>query len=160
MKESIGSTASLNIALTFIAIVFAFLAASLSYYKAFKVNNIITSAIEKYEGFNTLAINEINLKLDNIGYQKYSTNCNSTKNFNGQTYTLVENAVNGICVYIHNDSNSKSYEYGVVSYMTINLPVISDFVKIPVNTVTSEIYGCFGDNADYGNTQIGTTNCQ
>ena len=59
MKESIGGTASLNIALAFISIVFAFLAAALSYYKAFKVNNIISNAIEKYEGFNELSINEM-----------------------------------------------------------------------------------------------------
>lgn len=153
MKESIGGTASLNIALAFIAIVFAFLAATLSYYKAFKVNNIITNAIEKYEGVNDLSINEINLKLNSIGYQRYDSNCSKTKKIHGTTYTRIDNDnLNGLCVYFHNSKTKKNYEYAVVTYMTINLPIVSEFVKIPINSVTKEIYGCYGINEKYGYT--------
>ncbi len=145
MKESIGSTASLNIIFAFIAIVFAFLAATLSYYKAFKVNNIITNSIEKYEGLNNLSISEINGKLTSIGYQRYSTNCAETRSFNGKTFKRIDNNnISGVCIYLYNDSTTKYYEYGIVTYMTINLPIISDLVKIPINTVTNEIYGCYG----------------
>lgn len=151
MKESIGGTASLNIALAFISIVFAFLAAALSYYKAFKVNNIITNSIEKYEGYNSLSIKEINEKLSSIGYQKYNVDCSENKIFNGKEYSLItdDNLVNssvvsGICVYFSGVTDD-SYQYGVTTYMTINLPIVSEFIKIPINTVTSETYKCFGE---------------
>ena len=149
MKESIGGTASLNIALTFIAIVFAFLAASLSYYKAFKVNNIITNSIEKYEGFNDLSINEINIQLNSIGYQRYSSNCSNTRNFKGNKFNLVNDNIDGVCIYFYNDDSSKMYQYGITTYMTINLPIVSEFIKIPINTVTNMIYGCYGNNDSY-----------
>lgn len=150
MKESIGSTASLNIALTFIAIVFAFLAATLSYYKAFKVNNIITNSIEKYEGFNNLSRDDINLKLNSIGYQRYDVNCPDTKNFKGLEFMLVNDNIDGVCIFFHNDEVNKTYEYGITTYMTINLPIVSEFIKIPINTVSDQIYGCYGNNSKYG----------
>lgn len=156
MKESIGSTASLNIALAFIAIVFAFLAATLSYYKAFKVNNIISNAIEKYEGFNELSINEINEKLSSIGYERFS-NCPQTKQFDDKDYNLVTtNNVDGICIYFYNDAERHVYQYGIVTYMTINLPIVSEFINIPVNTISEEIYGCYGINDKYGETPCGS----
>lgn len=33
--------------------------------------------------------------------------------------------------------------------MTINLPIVSEFIKIPINTVSNEIYGCYGLNDKY-----------
>lgn len=157
MKESIGGTASLNIALAFISIVFAFLAATLSYYKAFKVNNIINNAIEKYEGYNDLAVKEINERLNSIGYQRFDTECKSTIRLNekddNSVYNPVTNInsidVDGICVYMRNNVKKKSYQYLVVSYMTINVPIVSEFIKIPVKTVTNEIYGCYGNNEEF-----------
>lgn len=149
MKESIGSTASFNIVIAFIAIVFAFLAASLSYYKAYKVNNVITNSILKYEGFNDLSKSEINAKLAGIGYQRYGTNCGDTKSFNGVDFSKVDDG-DGFCIYFNNNSTSHSYQYGIVTYMTINIPIIGEFLKIPVNTVSKEIYGCYGNNSSYG----------
>ena len=146
MKESIGSTASLNIVFVFIAIIFAFLAASLSYYKAFKVNNIISNSILKYEGYNNLSINEIDTRLNSIGYQRYDVNCGDFKNFNGQEFTSINNGQDGICVYMN--VNGKYYQYGITTYMTINLPVVGELIKIPINTTSNEIYGCFGNNGD------------
>lgn len=160
MKESIGSTASLNIVFVFIAIIFAFLAASLSYYKAFKVNNIISNSILKYEGYNNLSINEINTRLNSIGYQRYDANCGDTKNFNGQEFTSINNGQDGICVYMN--VNGKYYQYGITTYMTINLPVIGELIKIPINTTSNEIYGCFGNNGSTTvnlNNQEFTINC-
>ena len=149
MKESIGSTASLNIVLTFIAIVFAFLAASLSYYKAFKINNIVKNSIEKFEGYNELAISEINNRLTSLGYQRINVNCDKNEKFGGQEYELKESG-NGLCIYFYNDSSTKSYKYGVVSYMSINMPFVGQFLKIPIKTTTDYIYGCYGSNITYG----------
>ena len=149
MKESIGSTASLNIVLAFIAIVFAFLAAALSYYKAFKINNSITNAIEKYEGYNALTQNEIEQKLISFGYQNYGSNCPNTKTFNKKIFGLIEDSVgSGYCVYEYNSPDGEYSEYGITTYMTINLPIISDFIKIPINTVSNQIFRCYGGECD------------
>ena len=158
MKESIGSTASLNIIITFIAIVFAFLAATLSYYKAYKVNNIIVNSIEKFEGLNSLSVNEINTKLDSLGYQRYNFECSESISHGNLTYKLVStdtNNINGVCIYEHRyygDGSSVSPElynhdqYLAITYMTINLPVIQDFIKIPIKTSTDTIFRCYGGN--------------
>ena len=78
MKESVGYTVTLNIMIVFIAIIVAFLCAALIYFKSNKVSNIITTAIEKYEGYNVTAINEINMNLTSIGYNKKQINCAAT----------------------------------------------------------------------------------
>ena len=150
MKESIGGTAALNIALTFIAIVFAFLAATLSYYKAYKVNNIIINSLEKFEGHNSLAFAEINNKLDSIGYQRFSNaNCKSILKFGDYDYQPVSHDNDGFCVYMRYNNKKKTYQYVAVSYMTINLPILSDIVRIPVKAVTKELYGCYGSNSSF-----------
>ena len=63
MKESVGYTATLNIVIVFIVIIFAIFAMALSYYKAYKVSNKIIESIEKNEGYNYLAEAEIKTKL-------------------------------------------------------------------------------------------------
>ena len=142
MKESIGSTAVLNIMITFIVIVFAILSASLSYYKAYKVNNNLVNSIEKYEGYNSISKKEINIKLNGIGYQRVSINCNSKKNgmdlINGDTFKS-----DGYCMYKSNETGC--YErYGVVTYITFNVPVVNNLLKIPVFSKSNRIYTRYG----------------
>lgn len=60
MRESIGTVSLLNFVIFYILLVFAFLAGTLSYYKAYRINNAIVTSIEKYEGFNQLSYDEIN----------------------------------------------------------------------------------------------------
>ena len=70
MKQGIGEIATLNIIIIFIVIVFGLLSATISYYKAFKVNTRILDIIEKYEGYNEFSRSEIERSLDTIGYVK------------------------------------------------------------------------------------------
>ena len=78
MKESIGYTVTLNIMIIFIVIIIAFLSAALVYFKSNKVSNVITETIEKYEGYNDVAINEITRKLSSLGYNRKKINCRRT----------------------------------------------------------------------------------
>ena len=59
MKQSISTSFMLNIVIIFIILVFAFLAGTLSYTKAFRVNSKIVNELEKYEGYNDLSKREI-----------------------------------------------------------------------------------------------------
>ena len=63
MKESIGLTFTINIMIVFIVVSFVFVAGILSYTKAFKAGSLIIKSLEKYEGYNELAFDQINRNL-------------------------------------------------------------------------------------------------
>ena len=148
MKESVGYTVTLNIAIMFIIIVFAFLAAALIYYKSNKVNNVIINSLEKYEGFNDLAINEINNSMTTLGYNRHSINCGNNISDGGNTCTLVgdgDSKDNGYCVYVCVEENKDYYYFRVKSYMMINVPIINEILNIPIFSNSNRLYD-FGDN--------------
>lgn len=68
MKESISYTFLLNIIILFLFVCVAVIMGILSYYRAYRANAIISETIEKYEGYNCLAKDEIARKLPGIGY--------------------------------------------------------------------------------------------
>ena len=91
MKESISYSFLLNIIILFITVCAAIIMGIFSYYKAFRANSIITETIEKYEGYNCIAKEEIARKLGGIGYNTpFNVKC---KNSDGNCET--DNAENG-----------------------------------------------------------------
>ena len=151
MKSPIGHTFIYNIIILFLVIVFAFLAGSMSYYKAFKVNNRIVSALEKYEGYNDLAYDEINRFLGSIGYYVGNSNhCSSPHR--GMTSVARGNEMFRYCIYIGTEHGNdrtttdspntqcrKYYQFGVVTEMSIDLPLINR-IRLPIFTRTNRIY--------------------
>lgn len=148
MKESVGYTVTLNIAIIFIVIVFAFLSAVLIYYKSNKVNNVIIDSIEKYEGFNSLAINEINTKMSSLGYNMRSINCSATTSDGNRECNIVnkESSKKGYCVYECIDGDY--YYYRVKSRMIINIPIVNELLSIPVFSNTNRLYDFSKLNGD------------
>ncbi len=143
MRESITHTFVYNMIILFIVIVFGILAAAVSYYKAFKVNNRIISSLEKYEGYNTLAQEEIGNTLETIGY---TVDQNSTCPTRGDVAAMSNGALPyPICVYYYPDDTSTDedngtyYNYSVVSYIYVDIPIIDRF-RIPVHTKAERIY--------------------
>lgn len=93
MRESIGTSFTLNFIVLFIFLVFAFLAGTLSYYKAYRVNNYIINAIEKYEGYNDYSKAEIKKGLTTIGYDgNVVIDCADTRKNSSATYLSEVNA--------------------------------------------------------------------
>lgn len=143
MKESVGYTVTLNIVIIFIVIVFAFISFALIYYKANKVNKVITNSIEKYEGYNALSEKEINEKLNSIGYSRKANTCKEKVS----DCSLVENSDNvengrgtsGYCVYYCIDDGGY-YHYKVRTNMNLNIPIINDIVNVPVYSSTILLY--------------------
>lgn len=166
MKESIGYTVTLNIMIVFITIVVAFLCAALIYFKSNKVSNIITTAIEKYEGYDASAINEISRNLSSIGYGSKSIEDDCIKKnpiYDGTAKTTVcyllpydyENAQGqlGYCVYACYEEynwkdgitfegyyNGDYYFYKIRTNMMINVPIINDLMNIPIYSNTNRLY--------------------
>lgn len=139
MKESLGSTFMYNIIAIFIVMVFAILAGTMSYFKAFKVNSRIVGIIEKYEGYNDLAKEEIRLALSNMGYQRIKgEKCRQRDN--AKLYEPGEKDFT-YCIYLYCDENDEyQYKYGVTTYLTIDFPIISGILKLPIYTETNYIH--------------------
>ena len=137
MNESVGYTVTINIIITFIIIVFAFISNVLIYYKSNRVGNLITDSIEKYSGFNELARNEIDIKLEGIGYNKININCG---NISGCTVIDAELTKNkGYCVY-ECEAKEKYYFYKIKTNMMINIPIINELLNASVFSSTGNLY--------------------
>lgn len=139
MKQSIGTSFMLNFIIVFIVVTFAFLTATISYMKAFKVNNAIANSIEKFEGYNSLAKEEIDKKLGTLGYSTSKSNCKARKK-DGTTYQPLQNSGNyDYCVYYYGVDSSNYQKYGIVTYLKLDLPII-DEIKIKVYSETEKMY--------------------
>lgn len=145
MSGSVGHTFIYNLIIIFVVIIFGFLAGTMSYYKAFKINNRIVSAIEKFEGYNSKEPNmgskqEIDRILSNFGYSTETVYCRPK--YKGM-YLVQLSQNNGYkyCIYIDNETpkSGEYYKYGVLTYMNINLPFIKK-LNLPVFTKTNRIY--------------------
>ena len=162
MREGIGATVLYNMIIIFIFIVFTLLLSSLTYYKAFRVNNMILYSIDKFEGYNNKAIEDINRQLSAIGYAKNTDNsiCPQRDNMNALKNEGNDNYY--YCVYyysndtggndrgVRNDDNQPLYyNYSVVTYIYVDLPLINKF-KIPVHTKGERIYNFSDEQAQEG----------
>lgn len=159
MRESIGTSFMLNFIVIFLVFVFAFLAATLSYYRAYRVNNAIIHSIEKFEGYNAKSKKEIIDKLNTLGYEIHEIECSETfksksVNFGDSAGKLLSENADGYCVYLYfndqaapsaADASKKSttdiyYTIGVATYMRIEFPVIGALIKLPIFSKTYNIY--------------------
>lgn len=163
MKESIGYTVTLNIMIVFITIIVAFLCAALIYFKSNKASNVVTMAIEKYEGYNISSISEINRNLNSLGYNSVGITCDPTIEADGAkkvssidninnvdedglcrlTSNLSGQGSNGYCVYLCME-NVDYYYYKIKTNMMVNIPIIHDLLNIPVYSNTNRLYNFDG----------------
>lgn len=153
MSGPIGHTFMYNLIIIFIVIVFGLLAGTLSYYKAFKINNRIVTSIEKFEGYNKLSQPEIETILTAFGYRAGSPNCPlEYKGMHLITFTDEEHREkHNYCIYADQTSapaDNTFFQYGVLTYMNIDLPFIKE-IDIKVFTKTNRIYSFNGTKPDY-----------
>ena len=143
MRESIGYTATLNIAIIFITVIFAFIFVTLNYYRAYKVNNAIINEIEKYEGYNDLAKDSIKRKLYAYGYANTKMSCRRYTNGTNEmcSPTSKSSGDDGYCVYECTSTTSDGYiYYRVATNIFMNIPLIRNFINIPIYGSTNEMY--------------------
>ena len=148
MKESVGYTVSLNIVITFLVIIFAFLSAALIYFKSNKVSNVITDTIQKYEGYNTYAQSEINSKISSLGYNRKSVNCDKYYNRIGEKEKLkcgeesLSTGEDGYCVFVCKEMYDGEcyYYYKISTNMMINVPIVNNMLDVPIFSNTNRLY--------------------
>ena len=106
MREGLGETFTYNMIIIFIVIVFGLLAATISYYKAFKVNNRILDSIEKYEGYNDAAKKDIENTLKTIGYTVNTEHATCPQRSGAQLLKQNDNYL--YCVYYYDNDTSSN----------------------------------------------------
>ena len=146
MREATGGTFLVYWISIFLIITFAFLTATLSYMKAYKLNARIVNAIEKFEGYNSKSNDEIDSKLALWSYHKESNPFKDCPPVNGQD-PIRDPSLNknySYCVYEFK-INDHYYNYGVRTFIYIELPIIHRMLKIPNYSETERIYYCKED---------------
>jgi len=139
MREGLGSVFLYNLIIIFILIVFAFLATTMSYAKAFRVNSKITKIVEKYEGYNKLSDAEIEDMLGTLGYRRQAANC---VQYRGLTPTDKLTNDFQYCIYEErDDSDGRHTTYGILTYINFELPFGIAF-QLPIYSKTERIF-CF-----------------
>lgn len=136
MRQSMGYPTMLGIIITFIVITFAFLSATLSYMKGFKVNSQVTGILEKYEGYNSLSETGIKNALNTLGYRKGTSKCDAQKGYKSVNYIGHD-----ICIYEQENATVGDYfKYKIITYIYMDVPVIGQRLKLPVTSYSERIY--------------------
>ena len=138
MKEAIGSVPLYTFIIIFIVVTFGFLSATLMYYKAFKVNSHIAYALEEFEGYNTESAKEINRILGTLGYRNGGkASCKSRRNMTNIPVT--DKVLYPICIY-ESKQKKRYFNYGIVTYIYLDIPLIGGTFKVPVYTESERIF--------------------
>ena len=141
MKQSFGSIYMFNFIIFFIVIVFAFIMGIISYNRAFKVNSRIINEIETHEGYNRYAIEEINRVLGNLGYKTIEeSNCGQRNGYELVTDGGIVNGGYDYCIYRKQEAGTAYVTYLVTTYIYMDVPIVGDYLKLPVSSHTNRIY--------------------
>ncbi len=181
MKESISYTFLLNIIIVFVLVCFSIIMGIFSYYRAFRANTIISQEIEKYEGYNCASKTEIARKLGNISYNTpFKVTCNNKatpcvvdedanyavisynlEDISGEIYYAGKDEMSSPVGYDYNAvtyketlETTKNYQYGIYTYMYIDLPVISSIIRIPFFAKTDIMYEFRDLDYNYQNHEV------
>lgn len=149
MRESLGGSMLLNLVIIFAGLVIVFFIGILSYSKAYRVKNRIIEIIEKYGTYekidtstNTNAVTaELNEDLKAVGYEtSLSKKCNTIRSrlINekydaGLSQNLNKSYGYNYCVFeVNKSTNSTGKYYVVVTFINFQVPIIGDFLTLPV----------------------------
>ncbi len=139
MRDAIGQSFLVMIIIFFIIAVALLFVGSIGYSKAFKIKNRIIDIIEQSGGYNDEAEAKIESVLDDIGYQVMVGNTSHcrAKGEGVQVHPSSGTSYGNYdyCVFKYEsseDTNRPYTYYGVTTFMTIHIPVIHQFIQLPV----------------------------
>lgn len=156
MKGAVGSALILNMVITFVLIFFSLLIGSMAYSKAYKTKNFLINLINEMEesGEHDFAskLNDWDTKandyLTKVGYPINSSKYNTCPYKSGYSI-YVMNAKSGksrydYCIYrkadiydaLRNKTVKERYNYMVLVYMKFDVPVLGQFIKLPITGET------------------------
>lgn len=156
MRESTGSTFIFGLVIAFTLIFAGFLVLALSYSKAFKLKNEVTSMIEKYEGitikdkrYNMGSVEIINNYLTASGYRTKG-HCEEGEfgSLSLEDHTLVETIQDEeyyYCIKIKTNNDTCKSLFTVTIFYDFNLPVFGQLREYSIAGQTNEIYFAWND---------------
>ena len=144
MKSAVGSSMVVYLIITVVIFMIAFFAVSISYSKAFRVNNAIVNSLETNREF---VREDIESLLADVGYKINSTNnrnnCNPPKP-NGSVKNPTGVGTYRYCVYEYtfNRGDLTGRYYAVTTYMYFDMLIFSGHInfEIPVSGETRVFY--------------------
>ena len=147
MRDAIGGVVNIQLILVFIAVVSGYLAFSVSYTKAVHVKDFIIDKIEQYGEApteNETVRTEVEKYMNNIGYHgvananvdaskycdEFSTDKEGFKPLAGDTTDYVICKMEGGSIGGNNvgEEPTKRNYYGVVTYITIDIPIVKNIM--------------------------------
>ena len=153
MREAVGGTMILNIALIFIVLINGYLAISVQYTRAFRVKNQIVSYIEQYEGYTPAAQEVISSYLSRVGYRPAilgTLNCGNESSLGAMDVDVSRPGL-GYCVSQVGGPSTGPHMggnvYRVTTYLSLELPIVGNlyqtvtgFPGIPIRGETRLIF--------------------
>ena len=97
------------------------------------------NSIEKYEGYNDLAIKEITSQMESLGYSKNKISCAKDSKGCSLVKEIAGTGKNGYCVY-ECEKSDEYYYYRIRTNMMINIPIINNILNIPIYSSTNYMY--------------------
>lgn len=162
MKGALGNAFIMNMVITFILVFYVLLIGTMAYSKAYRTKNFLINLIDESEknGNNDFASRignpsqrdqfdeKANEYLGKVGYPLSTTQWNNCKN-NMDGYNLYLGNGQGrydYCIYKRGDIADSTgnkiirrrYNYMVLVYMKMDLPVVGKYIKIPIRGETKQ----------------------
>ncbi len=142
MREAIGATWLFNIVIVFILLFTGYLCLAINYSRAYNVKNEVVDIIERNNGYNTRAQEEIANYLSKIGYRTTGKCEEGMKgNNDDKSYGLGES------VYCYKemktggeDDYADSTYYQVQVFFRIDLPVLRDVFTFSVKGDSNQLF--------------------
>lgn len=143
MRETIGTTWTIQLMIIFILIFACFLSLVLSYSKAYTIKNESLSIIEKYEGVRENSAEIINNFLKENSYRtkgKCPDGWMGAENLEG-AYQLASSGEQYYYCFQEVPSQKGSIYYNIRFFYKFNLPIIGDITTFRIDGTTATFIG-------------------
>ncbi len=131
MNEAIGNSMIFQIIITIVCIAIGIVFFSLGYSKTYKTKNKVIDIIERGNGFpgkDNIVAAKIDEYFKDVGYSSFTEDNSKCPNLDGISNINEPLRAYFYCVYPH--VTSKGIYYTVRVYMSYNLPIIGDIIKL------------------------------
>lgn len=140
MQDAFGGIMNLILITIFLVIVSGVLGFSVNYTKAFKMKNIVISAIEEYEDSGcfkegTECWKKIDREAKNIGYSPSNLNCSGDGEYSDFT------SYGGLFCATRVETNSSEKDtvaYRIITQVDIDIPIIRDIMGFSIFQVKGD----------------------